>query len=76
MQPPNVYSGHYRFLAFRGGGNLLRIPWEAASTMRTRLSSGSNLRDCARLTGAGRHSFVLPVARSRKPGSAPGEVTR
>ena len=35
---PDVYSGHYRSIDFPGRGNLLRIPWEAASTVKAGLA--------------------------------------
>jgi hypothetical protein len=76
MQPPNVYSGHYRFLDFRGGGNLRRILWEAASTMKTRLSSGSNLRDRASADAARPGDRRLRPGLPRRPRpQQPGQRT-
>jgi hypothetical protein len=43
MQPPNVYSSHYRFCDVRGEGNLLRIPRETSSTVKIQPSQGGGL---------------------------------
>ena len=58
MQPPNVYSSHYRFLDFRGGGNLLRISRDADYTAKIQPSPRSNPRDRARLTATHHRASV------------------
>src|ERR1700691_5741718 len=44
MQPPNVYSIHYRFCDVRDEGNLLWIPRETSSTVKIQPSPGGGLR--------------------------------
>ena len=43
---PDVYSGHYRFLDFRGRGNLLRIPLEEICALT---ADGLNLAGIRRI---------------------------
>jgi hypothetical protein len=79
MPPPNVYAIYHRFFDVRGGGNLLRIPWEASSAMKAQPWVGRRRARRRQLPGipagtgrrhsAARASSALAGARQRARGS-------